>query len=87
MARAAIATALAAASIALILIFHLAARFGLPELDFWKFHYESTLLRDASHQRILGGQTSEPGDLYLVGVGKADITGYGPSPSLCHIPR
>lgn len=74
-----IVVALATATLALLFTFHLISTFGFPELD-------SFLLRpnDESHTTSLPQQVPEKGSgteqhrtQYLLGVGKADITGYG----------
>ncbi|KAI9881167.1 MAG: hypothetical protein M1830_007145 [Pleopsidium flavum] len=73
-----IAAALAAASLAVILIFHLIATFGLPRFDFLNLHYEPGQWRKVAHQQPMGSEVpllSSAGELYLLGVGKADITG------------
>lgn len=80
MARFHIAAALAAASVTLLLIFHLLASFGLPQLDFLNLHYDPRQWMTATNQVPIsseGSKSGNGGDLYLLGVGKADITGYG----------
>ncbi len=80
MARFTIAAPLTAAFIALILIFHLITSFGLPRLDILNLHYEPGRWRKVTHQKPMESEvplSSNAGGLYLLGVGKADITGYG----------
>ncbi|KAK4943041.1 hypothetical protein LTR66_014639, partial [Elasticomyces elasticus] len=75
MARSHLAIALVAASIALLAIFQLVAQYGFPQLDYW--HWRQAKLEYAGHngkQQVLqDAQLSA--DEYMLGVGKADITG------------
>ncbi|KAF2138536.1 uncharacterized protein K452DRAFT_277014 [Aplosporella prunicola CBS 121167] len=82
MARSHIAVALAGATVALLFLTQLLAYFGLPQVDFWRWQQDGSAWRshgdmqtqlgvkDATHQAA-----AEAGDRYLIGVGKADITG------------
>ncbi|KAJ9624792.1 hypothetical protein H2203_004742 [Taxawa tesnikishii (nom. ined.)] len=77
MARSHITIALAAATIALLILFTLIQQFGLPELDYW--HQHSSIGKD-NGQRVLddpaqAAWSDRAGDRYLLGVGKGDITG------------
>ncbi|KAJ9643481.1 hypothetical protein H2201_008024 [Coniosporium apollinis] len=80
MARPHIAVALAAATFALLVIYQLTQSFGLPQLDYWHWKSEGTeygrsaLQSPISRTTGLGSHALE-GDQYLLGVGKADITG------------
>ncbi|GME28464.1 Neutral alkaline nonlysosomal ceramidase [Neofusicoccum parvum] len=82
MARTHIALALGAASLSLFLAFQLISVFGLPTVDYW--HWKQS----GAWQHVDGAQThvfelkeaaaaaaAASGDQYLIGVGKADITG------------
>ncbi|KAK8219780.1 hypothetical protein M8818_000754 [Zalaria obscura] len=82
MARSHIGIALVAAGIALIATFTLIQQLGLPELNYW--HWESItssfggdgvqqFLDDAAQTEW--STSTRTGDQYLLGVGKADITG------------
>lgn len=82
MVRSHIAIALTAACLALVAIFTAVSQFGLPQLDYW--HWRPAKLSDwwtASGQQILDEslvptwRPAASGDEYLVGAGKADITG------------
>ena len=80
MARSHIAVALGAATFVLLVIFQLASTLRIPELDFWHWTVQEqgngipqTHLfseKDAAVNAV----TAE-GSQYLLGVGKADITG------------
>lgn len=82
MARSHIAIALTAACLALVATFTAISTFGLPELDYWHWNtaHASKWLK-TPNQQILDDTLpplSKPlakGDEYLVGAGKADITG------------
>ena len=81
MARCHIAAALAGAAFSLLVFLQLASAFGLPQLDFLRLRYGGTARNSPFSQvpinptvpgpHVLGHET-----LYLLGVGKADITGY-----------
>ncbi|KAL1310514.1 hypothetical protein AAFC00_000799 [Neodothiora populina] len=79
-----IAVALTAACLALVATFTAISTFGLPELDYWHWKPEivSSWWTENDHQQILDhlpvpswNPTAGTGDQYLVGAGKADITG------------
>jgi neutral ceramidase len=80
MARSHFVVALATALTTLVILSQLISSLGFPTIDFW--HWQGGhALHDASQQtHMYGGKQS--GDVaddpsqYLVGVGKADITGY-----------
>lgn len=78
MARSHIAVALSAAVIAFLIIVQLAINLRLPSVDFWHWQHEQSY--NGALQAPLGGG-GQSGELlddsssYLIGVGKADITG------------
>jgi neutral ceramidase len=78
MARSHIAVALSAAVIVFLVFVQLLFNLGLPSVDFWHWTREPSY--DGALQAHLGGG-EQSGELlddpssYLVGVGKADITG------------
>jgi neutral ceramidase len=84
MARSHIAVALGATAFALLVIFQLTSTLGIPELDFWHWTVQEqgngipqTHLfgeKDAAEDAAADAVTAE-GSQYLLGVGKADITG------------
>lgn len=81
MARSPIAVALAAASLGLLIIFQLTSRFGLPNVGYFHFRHSTEDVRAVPNQIPLtpaGPQAEIPedGPAYLLGVGKADITGF-----------
>ena len=80
MARFQVAAALATATFALLLILQLISTFGLPRLDFLKLQYDAYTTHLVPHQIPIYASNLESavvgnGDEYLLGVGKADITG------------
>ncbi|KAL9000554.1 MAG: hypothetical protein Q9169_000847 [Polycauliona sp. 2 TL-2023] len=83
MARSHVATALAVACLGILVTFHLISHFGLPSVGFFQFHlYRASLEATASpYQQPLGpaksipAETEDDGDMYLLGTGRADITG------------
>lgn len=82
MARLHIAVALASAIFALLLVFQLFSNFGIPELDFLHLRPQAPLGHPLLHQIPINSPSANSGSLqdgtrYLLGVGKADITGYG----------
>ena len=82
MARLPIAAALASASFVLLLVFQLLSSFGFPKFDFLHLRPEPPLGYPTSHQIPINPPSANFGSLkdgtrYLLGVGKADITGYG----------
>lgn len=82
MARFHIAAALGAATFALLVTLQLISRFGFPTLDFMHLTCGSSTVGSTSNQYPLnspydlGEKYTKDGTLYMVGVGKADITGY-----------
>ena len=82
MARFHIAAALGAATVVLLITLQLISHFGLPALDFTHLAKEAFTLGSTTNQYPLnspydgGEKYTHDGTLYMVGVGKADITGY-----------
>lgn len=81
MARSSVAVALAATTFTLLIIFQLLSHYGFPRLPYFHWTYDSFSSLLVSHQiPILSPDSetvvSDSGTLYLLGVGKADITGY-----------
>lgn len=74
-----VSAALTAAFLALTSIFAAIYAFGLPELDYW--HWRNSYQTSSTAQNVLNNPStlssslSSSSDDYLVGVGKADITG------------
>ena len=82
MARSPTAVALVAATGALFVIFQFLQHFGFPKLQYYHWTYDSFSRNLGSNQvPIMSPNTelnvSDNGARYLLGVGKADITGYG----------
>ena len=83
MARSHIVAALGAAILALLVTIQLISHFGLPALDFMHLTYDASTLWSTPNQYALnsrddvGEEVDKDATLYLLGVGKADITGYG----------
>jgi hypothetical protein len=83
MARNHILIALGTACFALLVIFQLASTFGFPQISFLNLHSVS-FGTGSSNQIPIGTElpelpndlASQNGSLYMLGVGKADITGY-----------
>ena len=80
MARVHIAAALATATIAFLIVLQLLSQYGWPEVSFLDLKYDRPLTGPVSDQWLLGSPfneqvSSEDGGQYLLGVGKADITG------------
>ena len=81
MARSYIAAALATATIALLLIFQLLQTFGWPKIEFLGLRHDELPIGSSPFQFPINPPTTEPeasakhGAKYLLGVGKADITG------------
>ena len=80
MARFQVAAALATATFALLLILQLISSFGLPRLDFLDLRYNQYATHRTPYQTPIQSPGNGPsvganGDQYLLGVGKADITG------------
>ena len=82
MARFHIAAALGAATLAILVILHLISRFGLPALDFMHLTNDASTIGSPTNQYPInppynkGSEVANDETLYLLGVGKADITGY-----------
>lgn len=78
-----IAAAMGAATLALLVTFQLISHFGLPVLDYMHLRNVASPVWFARDQfpinspYHLGKAVIDDGTLYNVGVGKADITGYG----------
>lgn len=81
MARTPVAAALAIATITLLIVFHLISTFGLPRLEYFHLRYVFDGAKDNFPQQIpINPPTADYGGLedasmYMLGVGKADITG------------
>jgi neutral ceramidase len=81
MARSHIAVALGAALVASLIIAQLVINLGLPKVDFWHlrldqpYHASQHAQTQFISEKQSGGPSDDPAS-YLVGVGKADITGY-----------
>jgi neutral ceramidase len=79
MARSHFVVALATALTTLVIISQLISSLGFPTVDFWHWRGEQ-LLHDGTEQTHMYG-AKQSGDVvddpsqYLIGVGKADITG------------
>lgn len=82
MARFHIAAALATATVALLTTFYLISTLGLPELEFLHMRYDYGQPSIVSSQQMPIGpfpkakSVEDPHTQYLLGIGKADITGY-----------
>lgn len=80
MARLHIAAALATATLALIIISQLLSQYGWPKVDFLKLRYYYPTIDCAPSQFPINppdnkASSSQHAALYLLGVGKADVTG------------
>ncbi|KAL8928599.1 MAG: hypothetical protein Q9208_001833 [Pyrenodesmia sp. 3 TL-2023] len=80
MARSHIAAALGIASLGLLVAFHLISQLGLPNVGFFHFKYVPENRATSAVQEPLVRPSSQPDvsdniPAYLLGVGKADITG------------
>lgn len=78
MARSHIAVALGAALVASLIIGQLVISLGFPSVDFWHWRLDQSYgVTQQTH--FLGGKQTgelvEDPSSYLIGVGKADITG------------
>lgn len=75
-----IVAALGAATFTLLVLFQLSSTFGFPQFGFLNLHYDVSESGSQYQIPILSGfDVSKPklnGSQYLLGVGKADITGY-----------
>lgn len=82
MPRGHIAVALGAACFALLVLFQLVSTFGFPQVGFFNLHYVSVHTGSSNQipiePELPSDYVSQNGSLYLLGVGKADITGYVP---------
>jgi hypothetical protein len=82
MARFHIAAALATATVALLTTFHLISTLGLPEFEFLQLRYDYGQPSIVSSQQMPiepfpeAESVADPHTQYLLGIGKADITGY-----------
>ena len=81
MSRYHLGVALGAATFALLVVFQLISSFGFPNITFLNFHHIDFSGPGSNHQIPLSPDDSkenpsEDGSVYLLGVGKADITGY-----------
>jgi neutral ceramidase len=81
MARSHIAVALGAALVASLIIAQLVINLGFPKVDFWHlrldqpYHASQHAQTQFVSEKQSGAQADDPAS-YLLGVGKADITGY-----------
>ena len=82
MARFHIAAALGAATLAILVTLQLISHFGLPALDFMHLTNDAWNIGSTPNQYPInspydvGEEVADDETLYLLGVGKADITGY-----------
>jgi len=82
MARFHIAAALATAIVSLLTTFYLISTLGLPELGFLQLRYDYGQPSIVSSQQMPiepfpeAESVTDPHTQYLLGIGKADITGY-----------
>jgi len=84
MARFHIAAALATATVSLLIIFYLISMLGIPELEFLQLRYDYGQPSIVSSQQMPiepfpdaeSVQDPHTCTQYLLGIGKADITGY-----------
>jgi neutral ceramidase len=79
MARSHIAVALGAALVASLIIAQLVINLGFPSAEFWHWRLDQNYNAAQQTQFISEKQSGAPADdpsSYLVGVGKADITGF-----------
>jgi neutral ceramidase len=79
MARSHIAVALGAALVASLIISQLVINLGFPKVDFWHWRLDQSY--NAAPQTFFNsekqsGELADDPSSYLLGVGKADITGY-----------
>lgn len=79
MARSHFAVALGAALTSLLIISQLIYSLGFPTLDFWHWRVDSDFHDGTQQTHMYGGKQSgevvDDPSQYLIGVGKADITG------------
>jgi len=79
MARSHIAVALGAALVASLIVGQLVINLGFPQVDFWHWRLDQQQYDHTQTHFFNGKQADEAVDdpsQYLIGVGKADITGY-----------
>jgi hypothetical protein len=81
MARSHLLVALGAALFAALLIAQLIIDFGFPQVDFWHWRLDQDAYHAIPQSRFFGGKQAaelvdDASSSYLIGVGKADITGY-----------
>jgi neutral ceramidase len=81
MARSHVAVALGAALIASLIVGQLIIHLGLPQVDFWHRRLDQDQYQyDHAQTHLFNGKQAdeavEDPSQYLIGVGKADITGY-----------
>jgi neutral ceramidase len=80
MARSHFAVALGSSLFALLLVSQLVINLGFPQVDFWHWRLDQTHY-DVKQTHLFGakqaGDVEQDPSQYLIGVGKADITGYG----------
>jgi neutral ceramidase len=81
MARSHIAVALGAALVASLIIGHLLINLGFPTADLWHARldqpYTGAQQDSFFSEKQDDGTVAQDASSYLIGVGKADITGYG----------
>ncbi|KAL8737525.1 MAG: hypothetical protein Q9190_008110, partial [Brigantiaea leucoxantha] len=80
MSRSHVVAALAVSSLAIIITFQLIASFGLPQLSFLHLRFDGFESKNVPNQIPFNVQDIDEihldhGTRYLLGVGKADITG------------
>lgn len=77
MARSHIAVAVGAALVALLIVGQLVVNLGLPNNEFWHWRLDQTygVPQDLFFSTKQDGGLVEDAAQYLIGVGKADITG------------
>lgn len=79
MARSHIAVALGAALVASLIIGQLVINLGFPSVDFWHARLDRPYTgaqQDSFFSEKQDGGAANDASSYLIGVGKADITGY-----------
>ena len=81
MARSHVAVAIAAACFALVLVVQLISTFGFPHISFLNLYHTNPNTRTVFpfqipiNDKFFEDYVAKDGSLYLLGVGKADITG------------
>jgi neutral ceramidase len=76
MARSHIAVALGAALVASLIIAQLVINLGFPAVDFWHGRLDNVYNGAQQDHFNSEKQAGDDASSYLIGVGKADITGY-----------